>query len=185
MDAESEFLATLAGFAARADEHAARVIATGNRDAIARSASALAECRSELAEVEESLKRAIPPLVAFGEKPIVEGLGEVIVRSGKKRTGWRKADMAARAVGIIADEAEHFHDPESGEQRPRADTTRRVIDRFLEFFSLANPKLGGWKAAKIDPDDYADVEDGATTVQLPSRKGRAPGEVVRDGDEGF
>lgn len=180
---EAEFAAALAPIAARADEIAARVIATGDRDAIARCASRLEEFRAELGMVGDSLKRALPRLIGFGETAEVEGLGAVVVHSGTKRRGWRKPEMQARAIGMIADEPEHFTDMETGERRPPAETVRRVIDRFLDFFGLGTPKLGGWKAADIDPDDYAEVERGAATVQLPPRKGRTPGEIIGADDE--
>lgn len=185
MTAEFDFIALLDGFAARVDNHAAKVIATADRDAIARSASALAACRGELGEVEASLKQAIPGLVAFGEKPIVEGLGEVKVRSGTKRRAYQKPELTERAVARIADEPEHFNDPETGEQRPRADVVRRVVTRFSEFFGLAAPKKTGFDAAGIDIDDFCEVEKGKATVQLPSSRGRSPVEVGGDVDEGF
>lgn len=130
---------------------------------------AIRDCRTDLANLFAAVERDL--ISNAGEKRfIVEGVGEVEIKRGMKRTGWRHDELVPAVVARIVDEPETLCDTETGELHPPAVIGHNVANRLRECVSFGAGKVTGLRPLGLQSDEFCHEEPKAWSVKLPPRQ---------------
>ncbi len=106
-----------------------------------------------------------------GNNSEIPGLGVLDTRAGTVRTRWESDRLYGRLVDAIA--AIAMCDTDTGELTGDPDTAQRMADLLRSTLAACLPitpsmgwRIGGLKAAGIDPNQYRDQERGPDTTRI-------------------
>lgn len=146
-------------------DEATRLAVAADTPGLAALLAAVRRSRATLAfvesEVERLLARAMPSNVV-----VVDGVGVLERRAGRKRSSWDHARLASLLAARVADQ--RLVDPETGEvlPRPPGRLAQDVVDEFLRCAGVSYWKVGELRARNLDPAGFCEEEAGRTTVGI-------------------
>lgn len=101
---------------------------------------------------------------------MIEGVGEIEVKTATRRTGWQHDALVAQVVARAIDEPGTIYDPETGELLPYAAIGANIAARLRDCVSFGAGKLTGLRSVGLDPDEFCRVEESHRQVVLPRRE---------------
>jgi hypothetical protein len=112
--------------------------------------------------VEDELTKLMP-----GRYFSVEGLGQIEMHTGSKRTTWDKEGLIDVLVHAIGRTMPNLFNADTGEEVNLLDHVRMLVTMFTD---AATPswKVTGLRSYGIDPGDYCETSYGRKTIQLPA-----------------
>lgn len=157
-----------------ADEHRAALAEAGDLDALAYGLHDLREIRKRLDMLISLTDGDVSKLVLErpkGETVTVEGLGALETKRRSTRTRWDSERLFGLLVDRICDTA--VVDPHTGERKGDPATAARIADLLREHLAAAVPltasmvwRVGGLKAAGLDPAQFREQEHGPYTTRI-------------------
>lgn len=173
-DAEQVTLADVIDAAIdHADRQRADLAEQGDLESLAWGLTAIREMQRKLSMLERQTDGDVARLVRSHEdrQVFVDGLGTLEVHRRSTKVRWESERLFGLLVDGIADEA--VVDTETGEKRGDPATAGRIADLLRERLAACLPltasmgwRVGGLKAAGVDPDTYREREIGPDTVRI-------------------
>lgn len=122
---------------------------------------AMAQLAWACEELEDQIVRDMP-----AKEMVVDGVGQITLRTGTKRTAWDNDGIVDLLVARISDNPQVICDPDTGEVLPPHEVVALALRAFLE---VARPswRTTQLRSYRIDPDEYATTTYGRKSVQLP------------------
>jgi hypothetical protein len=143
-------------------EETARLEVAGDVAGIAALLSTLRRCRTTLgfieSEAEGALARVMPEKIV-----IIDGVGVLERRSGKKRTAWDHRRVAFLLAARVADRRV---DPDTGEVMPPGVLAGAVTEEILGCAGISYWRVGALRDRNLDPSDYCEENPGRPSVQI-------------------
>lgn len=123
--------------------------------------------RATLAFIESEVERDLAALMA-SNVVVVDGVGVLERRSGRKRSNWDHTRLASLLAARVADQRRV--DPATGEilARPPGRLAQDIVDELLACAGLSYWKVGELRARRLDPATFCEEEPGRTTVGIRS-----------------
>ena len=157
-----------------ADRQRATLAEEGDLEGLAHGLHAIREVQRKLAVLISQTDGDVSRLVLArpkGETVTIEGLGSLETHRRSTRTRWDSERLFGLLVDRICDEG--FVDPHTGEMVGDPATARRIATGLRERLAAAVPltasmgwRVGGLKAAGIDPSQFREQEHGPYTTRI-------------------
>lgn len=157
-----------------ADRQRAELAEQGDLEGLAYGLHAIREVQRKLAMLISQTDGDVSRLVLErpkGETVVIDGLGSLETKRRSTRTKWESERLFGLLVDRICDEG--FVDPHTGEMVGDPATAKRIADGLRERLAAAVPltasmgwRVGGLKAAGIDPNDFREQEHGPYTTRI-------------------
>lgn len=155
-----------------ADHQRAALAEAGDLEGLAHGLHAIREVQRKLSVLISQTDGDVSRLVLERKGPVtIEGLGSLETHRRSTRTRWDSERLFGLLVDRICDEG--FVDPHTGEMVGDPATARRIADGLRERLAAAVPltasmgwRVGGLKAAGIDPNDFREQEHGPYTTRI-------------------
>lgn len=157
-----------------ADRQRAELAEQGDLEGLAHGLHALREINRKLTILISQTDGDVSALVLArpkGETVTIDGLGSLETHRRSTRTRWDSERLFGLLVDRICDEG--FVDPHTGELVGDPATARRIADGLRERLAAAVPltasmgwRVGGLKAAGLDPNEFREQEHGPYTTRV-------------------
>ena len=155
-----------------ADHQRATLAEEGDLEGLAHGLHAIREVQRKLSVLISQTDGDVSRLVLERKGPVtIEGLGSLETHRRSTRTHWDSERLFGLLVDRICDEG--FVDPHTGEMVGDPATARRIATGLRERLAAAVPltasmgwRVGGLKAAGIDPNQFREQEHGPYTTRI-------------------
>lgn len=170
---QTDIVALLDRAIVAADERRAELAEAGDLDALAHGLVAIRDLSSKLRILIGQIDGDVSRLNnERGRDPYtIDGLGTLETKRKSARTRWDSELLFGRLVDRIC--AEGFVDPHTGQMIGDSATAERIGNLLRDRLAAAVPltpsmgwRIGGLKAAGIDPEDYREREMGDYTTRV-------------------
>lgn len=155
-----------------ADRQRAALAEAGDLEGLAHGLHAIREVQRKLSMLISQTDGDVSRLVLERKGPVtIEGLGSLETHRRSTRTRWDSERLFGLLVDRICDEG--FVDPHTGEMVGDPATARRIATGLRERLAAAVPltasmgwRVGGLRAAGIDPNQFREQEHGPYTTRI-------------------
>lgn len=145
----------------------------GDLESLAWGLTAIREMQRKLSMLERQTDGDVARLVRdhADRSPFIDGLGTLEVHRRSTKVRWESERLFGLLIDAIADEA--IVDTETGEMVGDPTTARAITALLRERLAACLPltasmgwRVGGLKAAGVDPETYREREIGPDTVRI-------------------
>ncbi|MGH9002123.1 MAG: hypothetical protein ACRDYV_03240 [Acidimicrobiia bacterium] len=142
-----------------------RLQASADVPGLAALLAAVRRGRATLALLESEIETLLAGLMS-SNVVVVDGVGVLERRGGRKRSNWDHARLASMLAARVADQRRV--DPDTGEilARPPGRLAQDVVDELLTCAGVSYWKVGELRARSVDPSSFCEEEPGRASVMV-------------------